>query len=109
MKIWLAMIRKSYLRAPCQGAWDEICFFLGNILEIAVLSDKDSSAQAPGLRGGLCASSCTLCKGVFSSSQSREAAPGVGLGFLSCLGLPDKEPELPSPGRKMSPGIWEHR
>lgn len=109
MKIWLAIIRKSYSRAACRGAWDEICFFLGNILEIAVLSDKDSSAQAPGVQGGLCASSCTLCQGVSSSSQSKEDAPGMGLGFLSCLGLPDKEPGLPSSGRKTSPGVFKHR
>lgn len=84
MKIWLAIISRSCLGAPCQDAWDEIAF-LGNILEVTLLSDKDSSAQAPGLQGGLFASSAHFAE--VTSSPSKATAPGMGLFFhvWACL------------------------
>lgn len=55
------------------------------ILKVTVLSDKDSSAQAPGVQGGLFASAAHFAK--VSSSASKGAAPGMGLFFhvWACL------------------------
>lgn len=83
MKIWLAIIRKSYLEAPCQ---DEISFS-GNILKVTVLSDKDSSAQTPGAQGGLFASCCTLQRCLLPKARKLHQGWDMGLFFhvWACL------------------------